>query len=91
MSTVDLETVFEEFKNRFAAMSDEAVIEAFNSDVGNPGWTGARGAFHKALLQDFQRRGWNCDAIYNSDNNTLNFTSRVKLNPEKRALEIVAE
>lgn len=91
MSTVHLETVFEEFKNRVATMSDEEVIEAFNRDVGNSGWTGARGAFHKALLQDFQRRGWHCDVIYDSDKNTLNLTSRVKLNPDTRALEIIAE
>lgn len=37
-------------------MSDAELVEAFNKDVGNPGWVSARAAFLTALRDEFERR-----------------------------------
>ena len=52
-----------EYLERFQPMTDEQLIAAFNADVGNPGWVGARGTFHLALDREFTRRGFDYSSI----------------------------
>ncbi len=49
---------YNEFQKRFKAMSDKELIDAFNRDVGNPGWVSARGEYHGALRAEFENRGY---------------------------------
>ncbi len=52
------ENLYEEYSERFKEMSDCELVEAFNREVGNPGWTGARGCYLAALHEEFCRRGF---------------------------------
>ena len=46
-----------EFKERFLSMSNDQLLEAFNKNVGNPGWTYSRAVFETALQEEFEKRG----------------------------------
>jgi hypothetical protein len=54
---------YQEFRKRFAAMSDEELIGAFNREVGNPGWVASRGFYLLALHDEFENRGFDYSAI----------------------------
>ena len=47
---------YEEFKERFKNMSDEQLIETYNSDRGKPGWVTSRAMFHTALREELEKR-----------------------------------
>jgi hypothetical protein len=68
---------FLECKERFEKMSDEELINAFNSEVGNQGWTSTRGNYLAALLQEFQDRGYDFSEIGNDE--YLSLARKVKL------------
>ena len=50
--------LFEDYKKQFAQMTDSELVDAFNREVGNPGWTSARGAYLAALHNEFSKRGF---------------------------------
>lgn len=52
-----------EFRDRFAAMSEEQLVGAFNREVGNSGWTSSRAAYLAALRDEFNVRGYDYSAI----------------------------
>jgi hypothetical protein len=54
---------YQEFVERFKNMSDEELIDAFNSDVGKNGWVPARASFHAALRGEFENRSYDYSAI----------------------------
>ncbi len=68
---------YEEFRTRFRGLSNEDLIQAFNREVGNSGWTSARAAYLTALHQEFEGRGLDYSAIGNKTE--LSFAKRVKL------------
>lgn len=68
---------YSEFQKRFKAMSDEELIDAFNGDVGNPGWVAARAQFHCSIHQEFENRGFDYSDIGNK--NTLSWRNKIKL------------
>lgn len=59
------------------SLSDEGLVDRFNSDVGNPGWIGARARFHSALRQELIRRDIDFSAI--GDDKSLSFRTKVSL------------
>jgi len=59
------------FKERFEKMSDKELVDAFNEEVGNPGWTGARGAYLAALHSEFRERGFDFSEIGNEEELSL--------------------
>lgn len=69
--------LFKDYKKRFEKMSNEELVEAFNREVGNPGWTGARDAYLAALHREFLDRGFIISEIGN--NYSLSLKRKVKL------------
>lgn len=67
----------QEFRARLAAKSDEELIEAFNREVENPGWVGARGVYLTAMHEEFENRGYDYSAIGNSGG--LSLKNKIKL------------
>ena len=50
---------------RFADMQITELVNIFNRQVGNTGWTSMRAYHNQALIDEFQRRGIDVSAIYN--------------------------
>ena len=68
---------FNEFKARFEKMKDEELVEAFNKEVGNPGWGSARASYLAALHREFVERGFDFSAIGNRG--SISLKRKVKL------------
>lgn len=49
------------FKERFKNMSNEQLIDTFNKDKNNPGWTNSRAIFQVALHEEIEARKLNTD------------------------------
>ena len=68
---------YEEYLARFKAFTDQELIDAFNREVGNPGWVSARGSYLAALHDEFKHRGFDFSAIGGQD--SLSLRSKVRL------------
>jgi hypothetical protein len=51
------------FAKRFREMSNEQLAEAFNRQVDNPGWVGAKINYVQHLGNELQLRGIDCSSI----------------------------
>ena len=67
----------QEFAARFAAASTQSLVEEFNRQVGNTGWTSARAVHDQALIAELQGRGIDISAVY--DGCSIDFSQLVKL------------
>ena len=45
-----------EYKERFKSMTDGQLMDAFNREVGNSGWTSSRASYLVALREEFEKR-----------------------------------
>ena len=61
---------------RFADMQIPELVNIFNRQVGNTGWTGMRAYHDQALIDEFQRRGFDVSAVYNGK--TISFARPIK-------------
>jgi len=59
------------FSLQFADMQITELINNFNRQVGNQGWSSMRAYHDQALIDEFQRRGIDTSAVY--DGKTINF------------------
>lgn len=64
MSTTSLNKYYQEYAARFAAATNQSLVESFNKEVGGPGWTSMRASFIAALIDEFQDRGIDISAVY---------------------------
>jgi hypothetical protein len=71
----------EDFAARFKALSDNDLVEALNSQVGNNGWVASRAAYFAALKQEFDNRGFDHSAITSKDG--FSFARKVRLEGKK--------
>ena len=69
--------LYKECREKLQKMNDEQLVDAFNEDVGNPGWVGARARFHSALREEFESRGFDFSAIGNKS--SLSFANKIAL------------
>jgi len=77
---------YEEFIARVGKLSDQELIDAFNRQVGNTGWTSSRAAYLAALYGEFKNRGFDCNAI--GGDQSFSLRKRIKLSGNKiRALD----
>lgn len=53
------------FALQFADMQITELVNIFNRQVGNCGWTSMRAYHNKALIDEFQRRGVDVSVVYN--------------------------
>ena len=89
MTTNDLSKNYQEFKDKFRSMSDSQLIDAFNREVGDSGWTGSRGAYLSALHNEFKNRHYDCAKIEGEEYNhpTFSIAYKIKLVGKKIELE----
>ena len=76
-NTVKQNLLYKRFKRRMGNYSDEELIQAFNNEVGNPGWTSARAAYLVAIRDEFKERGYDYSAVGNEEG--LSFARKIKL------------
>ena len=68
---------------RFADMQITELVNIFNRQVGNTGWTGMRAYHDQALIDEFQRRGIDISAVY--DGKVITFAHPVRYHiPDNR-------
>jgi|SRR5579884_313597 len=73
---------YRDSRARFAADSDAELVAGFNREVGNPGWASSRGAYLRALRDEFGARGFDLTDIGGADEMFLG--SRIKLHGKKK-------
>lgn len=78
--------LYDEFAARFAASSLTSLVETFNTQVGNRGWTSARAAHNVALIKELIRRGVDVSDVF--DGESLSFARYVILDGNR--LTVVA-
>ena len=61
---------------RFADMQITELVNIFNRQVGNTGWTGMRAYHDQALIDEFQRRGIDTTAV--TGRKTISFAHPVR-------------
>ena len=67
----------QEFAARFAAASTQSLVEEFNRQVGNTGWTSARANHDQALIAELQGRCIDISAVY--DGRSIDFGRPVRV------------
>lgn len=72
---------FEKFDKALSELSDEALIDRFNNEVGNQGWTSARSSFLAAIHNQFERRGIDFSLI--GDDSRMSLDRKVVLEGKK--------
>ncbi len=70
-----MKTRYDIFSEELQKLSDQQLVDRFNGDVNNPGWVGARGDFHVAMRNEFDRRGFDYSSIGNQ--NQLSWAFRI--------------
>ena len=61
----------DEYREYFRDMTVDELIEAFNRDVGNPGWVRARSEFLTALREALLATGLDCSSFINERGTSL--------------------
>lgn len=69
---------YKELQESMANRSVEALVEEFNQQVGNTGWTSIRGVHDSVLIDTLIAKGVDVSAVY--DGVTISFSKKVKLN-----------
>ena len=72
------------FALRFADMQIPELVNEFNTQVQNRGWSSMRAYHNQALVDEFDRRGVDNTAITNG--RTINFTLPVRYDPQNNKL-----
>lgn len=68
---------YNDFAEQFAASSITSLVDSFNRQVGNRGWTSARAAHDLALIDELKRRGIDVSAVF--DGTVISFAHHVGL------------
>ena len=77
MSTTSHNKYYQEYAARFAAASSQSLVESFNREVGNTGWTTVRASCIAALIDEFRNRGIDISAV--NDGRSTDFNHHVSL------------
>ena len=72
-----MEDLLSQYAARFAAASLTSLVDSFNSQVGNRGWTSARACHNTALIREFKRRGVDVSSVSHGD--SISFAHHVQL------------
>lgn len=78
--------LYSEFTAQFAVAPLSSLIESFNRQVGNRGWTSARTAHNCALMNEFRHRGIDISVV--SDGTRTSFAKSVKYEEGSNSLAI---
>lgn len=72
---------FDDLQKEMANRSVEALVEEFNQQVGNTGWTSIRGVHDSVLIDTLIAKGVDVSAVY--DGVTISFERKISLNDDK--------
>ena len=72
---------FDELQEEMANKSVEELVEEFNQQVGNTGWTSIRGVHDSVLIDTLIAKGVDVSAVY--DGVDISFKRKIKLNEDK--------
>ena len=75
------------FALQFADMQITELVNIFNRQVGNRGWTSMRAYHDQALIDEFLRRGIDVSDIYNGK--AISFAHPVRYNITDNRLAII--
>ena len=78
---------YAQFSARFAEETLQSLIESFNGQVGNRGWSSARAYHDRALIDEFKRRGIDLSAV--CKDGCTSFAHKVELNADGTAVQII--
>lgn len=78
--------ILSQFASQFAEASLTSLVESFNSQVGNRGWSSARATHNRALIDELIHRGVDVSAIY--DGQSISFAHHVALDESSMKLII---
>ena len=87
MSTESPNKHYQEYAAFFAAASSQSLVESFNKEVGNTGWTSMRANFIAALIDEFRNRGINISAV--NDGRSTDFNHHVRLDATEKRLILI--
>lgn len=87
MSTESHNKYYQEYAARFAAASSQSLIESFNREVGNTGWTSVRASCIAALIDEFRNRGIDISAV--NDGRCTDFNHHVRLDENDNCLILI--
>ena len=68
---------YQEYAARFAAATSQSLVESFNKEVGNTGWTSMRTNFIAALIDEFRNREIDISAVNDGRSTDLNHHVRL--------------
>jgi len=77
--------LYDETVKKIEKLDNKELIELFNKDVNNPGWTSSRARHHVALYEEFIKRKIDFSAI--GDGLGLSFRNKIELNGNR--IEII--
>ena len=72
---------FDNLHVEMANKSVESLVEEFNQQVGNTGWTSIRGLHDSVLIDTLIAKGVDVSAVY--DGVDISFKRKIKLNEDK--------
>ena len=78
---------YQEYAARFAAATSQSLIESFNREVGNSGWTSVRASCIAALIDEFRNRGIDISAV--NDGRSTDFNHHVRLDESETHLILI--
>lgn len=78
---------YKEIINSVATMDVDSLVELFNKQVGNSGWTSARAAFDKAVIDAFVKHGIDVSAVFSGGK--LSFKNKIALSEDKSKIIIL--
>ena len=73
------------FALQFADMQITELVNIFNRQVSNRGWTSMRAYHDQALIDELQRRGTNISTLYKGG--IINFAHHIRYNPAINKME----
>ena len=73
-----------DYAARFAAASTQSLVEEFNRQVGNTGWTSMRAVHDHALIAEFQSRGIDISVV--NDVHSIDFNHHIRLDEATNSL-----
>ena len=68
---------YQEYAARFAAASNQSLVESFNKEVGVTGWVSMRASYIVALTDEFWNRGVDISAVNNGHSTDFNHHVRL--------------
>lgn len=78
---------FQEYATRFAVASNQSLVESFNKEVGNTGWTSMRVNYIAALIDELRNRGIDISSV--NDGRSTDFNHHVRLDEIGNCLIII--